>query len=92
MAESIRRNSMETPGSLIDKLFTTDHKLWNQEEIAQVPGADDHTVAEAKRKISKLNLQRNALIQEIDEMFSDLITGRKQPPVVPQFKDYSKRG
>lgn len=82
---------METPGSLIDKLFTVDHKLWNQEDIAQTPGADDHTVAEAKRKISKLNLQRNALIQELDELISDIITGRKEPPVMPQFKDYGRK-
>jgi hypothetical protein len=90
---------METPGSLMDKLFTTNHKLWNQEEIAQAPGADDHIVAEAKRKISKLNLQRNALIQEFDEslwgMFQELIRalGSIKNPcmVVPQFKDYSKR-
>jgi hypothetical protein len=81
---------METPGSLIDKLFTVDHKLWNQEDIAQTPGADDHTVAEAKRKISKLNLQRNALIQEFDELISDIVLKRKEPPVVPQLKQYGK--
>ena len=82
---------METPGSLIDKLFTVNHKLWNQEDIAQAPGADDHTVAEAKRKISKLNLQRNALIQEIDELISDIVTGKKKPPVVDQFKSYGMK-
>ena len=91
---------METPGSLIDKLFTVDHKLWNQEEKAQASGADDHTVAEAKRKISALNLQRNALIQEYDEMlwtmFEKLIctigVGKNPCSIVPQFKDYSKSG
>lgn len=81
---------METLGSLVDKLFTVDHKLWNQEDIAQTPGADDHTVAEAKRKISKLNLQRNALIQEIDETFQAGVEAGKVA-VVPQFKDYGKK-
>ena len=82
---------METPGSLIDKLFTVDHKLWNQEDIAQTPGADDHTVAEAKRKISKLNLQRNALIQEFDELIRDIVIGKKPNFVVPQFKSYGEK-
>jgi len=82
---------METPGSLIDKLFTVNHKLWNQEDIAQAPGADDKTVADAKRKISALNLQRNALIQEIDELISDIVTGKKKPPVIDQFKSYGMK-
>jgi hypothetical protein len=78
---------METLGSLVDKLFTVDHKLWNQEDIAQAAGADDHTVAEAKRRISALNLQRNALIQEIDEILTAAIIKGKAA-VVPQFKSY----
>lgn len=80
---------METLGSAIDKLFTVDHKLWNQEDIAQRPGADDHTVAEAKRKISALNLQRNALIQEIDELLAKSVAAGAAP-VVPQFKSYGQ--
>lgn len=80
---------METLGSAIDKLFTVDHKLWNQEDIAQAAGADDHTVAEAKRKISTLNLQRNALIQEIDELLAKAVAAGAAP-VVPQFKSYGK--
>lgn len=81
---------METLGSLVDKLFTVDHKLWNQEDVAQAPGADDHTVANAKRKISALNLQRNALIQEIDEMLARAVEAGKAP-VVPQFKSYGEK-
>ena len=89
---------METLGSLIDKLFTVNHKLWNQEDIAQTPGADDHTVAEAKRRISALNLQRNQLIQEIDELiysfFENLLKQTQQLSnpvhIVPQFKNYGR--
>lgn len=83
---------METPGSLVDKLMTVSQKLWHQEEKAQATGADDHTVAEAKRRISALNLQRNALIEEYDTLMRDIIEGRKSYPVIPQFKDYVKSG
>jgi hypothetical protein len=82
---------METPGSLIDKLAIVNLKLWHQEEVAHDPKADDHTVAVAKRKIDGLNLQRNALVQEYDEMMSTIINGGHCYPVVPQYKDYSKK-
>jgi cell division protein FtsB len=82
---------METPGSLIDKLSIVNLKLWHQEEIAHDPKAVDFVVAAAKRKIDGLNLQRNALVQELDELFRDVVEGRKLYPVVPQFKDYSRK-
>jgi cell division protein FtsB len=81
---------METPGSLIDKLIIVNLKLWHQEEVAHDSQADDHTVASAKRKIDALNLQRNALIQEYDELMKQIVDREKSYPVVPQFKDYGK--
>lgn len=77
----------ETLGSLVDKLSVVNLKIWHQEELAQEPGASDHQVAEAKRKISAANLQRNALIQEIDEFFSLWVMGA---PITQHLKDYSR--
>ena len=34
-------------------------QLWHQEDIARSPVADDHVIADVKRKIDKLNQQRN---------------------------------
>ena len=82
---------METPGSLVDKLTIVNLKLWHQEEIAHDPEAIDSVVAVAKRKIDGLNLQRNALIQEYDEMMHAIIHGGLRYPIVPQYKDYVKR-
>lgn len=82
---------METPGSLIDKLSIVNNKLWHQEEIAHDPTASDQVVAGAKRKIDGLNLQRNALVQEFDELMRSIINQERDYPVVPQFKDYRKR-
>ena len=81
---------METPGSLIDKLTIVNLKLWHQEEKAQAENAPDHIVADAKRKISALNLQRNALVQEFDELMHKIIMEGNAYPVIPQFKDYRK--
>jgi hypothetical protein len=80
----------ETLLSIIDKLATVSQKLWHQEEIAQAPGADDHVVAEAKRRISILNLQRNALVEEGDIFLRDAISGANKKLVFPQMKDYGK--
>ena len=82
---------METPGSLIDKLTIVNLKLWHQEDRAQAPDAQDHIVADAKRKISALNLQRNALIQEYDELMRKIIMDGCEYPVIPQFKDYGRK-
>lgn len=82
---------METVGSLIDKLSIVNLKLWHQEEVAQDPEADDQIVAAAKRRISVLNLQRNALIQEVDELLLAIVSGQRAVPVFPQMKDYTRR-
>lgn len=83
---------METLGSLIDKLSIVNLKLYHAEDVAQEEGASDKQVADAKRKISVLNRQRNALIEEIDILFEDVMKGKKLvPEVFQQLKDYGKK-
>jgi len=83
---------METFGSLIDKLSIVNIKLYHQEDVAQEEGADDGQVANAKRKISVLNRQRNALIEEIDVLFEEVIEGKRPvPKAFRQLKDYGKK-
>ena len=83
---------METLGSLIDKLSVTNIKLYHQEDISQEEGAGDKQVADAKRKISVLNRQRNALIEEIDVLFEDVMKNKRPvPEVFRQLKDYGKK-
>ncbi len=82
---------METLGSLIDKLSIVNIKLYHQEDIAHDTGATDAVVASAKRKIDILNMQRNSLIQEIDELLQAVIDGEKKVPVVLQCKDYGRK-
>ena len=83
---------METLGSLTDKLSIVNIKLYHQEDVAQEEGADDKQVASAKRKISVLNRQRNALIEEIDVLFEEVIEGKRPvPKTFRQLKDYGKK-
>lgn len=83
----------DTLGSLIDKLFTVDTKMWNnQEELYKIRRMtydeykrtyfDDETGArrlwESLQKACDLNVQRNVLIDEIDQHVVDLMTDEKK--------------
>lgn len=43
------------------------YRLWHEEDLARSPDASDHSIAEVKRKIDKLNQNRNDLIEKLDD-------------------------
>jgi len=79
---------MDTLGGIIDKLFTVDMKMWNNQEIlykirrmtfdeykeeyfSNENGAKE--LWESLQKVCDLNVQRNQLIDEVDEKIIEII-------------------
>jgi len=79
----------DTLGGLIDKLVTIDMKMWDNQEMlyeirrmtfdeyktryfADEEGA--HKLWECLKKVCDLNVQRNQLIDEVDEKVIEIVT------------------
>lgn len=56
-----------TPGNLIDQLSIINIRIWMLEDIKRNPNASDKEIADATRKVNKLNVERNMLIEAIDK-------------------------
>ena len=84
---------MDTLGSLVDKLITIDMKMWNNQELLyeirrmsfeeyKVKYFDDERGAvllwECLKKACDLNVQRNQLIDEVDEKIIEMISSSKE--------------
>ncbi|MEC9491606.1 DUF4254 domain-containing protein [Flexistipes sp.] len=55
-------------------LVRYNYELWHQEDIARDPNANDSEIAQVKRNIDKLNQKRNNMIEEVDEIISELLS------------------
>lgn len=56
-----------TVGNLIDRLITTNVRIWMAEDAKRKDGATDKELADATRITNIANTERNKLIQAIDE-------------------------
>ncbi len=75
---------METLGSLVDKLTIANIRIWMAEDRKRDPNATDFGVAQATRVAQDTNIIRNQLMEEIDELFVDVIEGRKKMELYKQ--------
>jgi hypothetical protein len=51
---------------LLFDLLRSNLEQWDLEDVTRAPGADDATVAQAKRSIDRLNLERHRLTERVD--------------------------
>ena len=59
--------------------------LWHEEDKARSPGATPEQIGSYKRRIDKLNQERNDLIEQLDEGYLTMLVQRKvqAPPDAP---------
>lgn len=78
----------ETLGSLVDKLSIINIKLWFTQDVVHKAGeAREGVPADVVMRLHQLNLQRNALMSEIDNTLAEAVqSGEVQ--VDPRYKIY----
>jgi hypothetical protein len=73
------------PGSAFAQLILDQHQanfdLWHREDEARSPVADDHTIAETKHTIDRLNQLRNDLAEQIDLALLETVTLNPAAPL-----------
>ena len=78
-----------TAGPDLESLVRDQHRrnylLWHEEDKARAPKAPDAVIAEVKRRIDRLNQERNDRIERIDEFLLRAIVhrGTSAPPDAP---------
>ena len=58
---------------LLLELLRSNLEQWELEDLTRAPGADDATVARAKRSIDRLNLERHRLTERVDAAIGDAL-------------------
>ncbi len=80
----------ETIGSLTDKIIIVELKRFHMEEQTRRQDvAADHQQA-CQRKLAILNRQRDDLVEELNQLFQDIMQGTKTLKVYRQFKMYNE--
>jgi len=61
----------KTLGQLIDELFTTDHRCWNEQDKIMDKSLSDADRLQAAIKAQQQNAKRTELIRAIDSLFNN---------------------
>lgn len=68
------------PATPFEQAVEAEHRrnfgLWHEEDKARAPQATDREIAEVKRRIDKLNQERNDFIERLDEVLLALLRRR----------------
>lgn len=93
-------SSMDTLGSLIDKLTTVNLKMWHNQEVLyairrmntfefqEKYAGDLDELHKTIKRCCDLNVQRAKLMDAIDKHISEIVSGKRNAEVFEQHKTY----
>lgn len=87
--QSFARLNTESPGWAIDRLSILALKLYHMNIEAQRKDIDESLQAKNQHKLSVLQIQEQDLCTAIDQLLSDLSTGKRTAKVYRQMKMYN---
>lgn len=79
----------ETIGSLADKISIMELKIYHMKEQIEREDADDAHKEESAHKMKILQMQRDDLEIETNELFKKYAAGKARPKIYRQFKMYN---
>ena len=79
----------ETIGSLIDKISIFEQKCFHMEDETEKRGVSKEHIKDCKEKLLILKRQRDDLVEELDELFRDILSEKKKLKIYKQFKMYN---
>lgn len=82
---------METVGSLIDKMSINELKIYHVTEQLNRSDVDEDFREDCRRRLSILYTQKEDMKDELQEMLSDVLSGRKKFKLYRQLKMYNEK-
>ena len=82
---------METVGSLIDKLSINELKIYHMNEQRSRTDVDDKFKENCDNRLNILMIQRKDLMEELDLLMSDVLSGKRTLKLYRQLKMYNDK-
>lgn len=79
----------ETIGSLVDKITIIELKRYYMEKQTRREDVSEEHRQNCRQKLRVLTEQRDDLVEEIDQLFEDILSGKKKLKVYRQYKMYN---
>ena len=79
----------ETIGSLVDKITIMELKRYHMQEQTRRSDVSDEHRQTCRQKVEILTIQRDDLVEELNQLFQDVLAGTVQLKVYRQFKMYN---
>ena len=82
---------METVGSLIDKISINELKIYHMKEQIKRTDITEQQRTDFEHRLSILNIQRIDLSEELEQLITDVLEGKRKLKIYRQLKMYNDK-